>query len=256
MKFALWSIFVMQCLAALYGVYSEVVPEDFPLTYLPAGMGGAITLISTTMALAILVIKQEREARLRQHPTSEIWRTLCSRVAMVVPTHERSFYQLWRTQVQTAVNNVDVTHLGRRPPQMNHGRSEKAHFADLRSCYRASKAQIRRVERLTKEKLCWIEQLVSDFKGLGNVSLALYADPSDGDMPAALSVCRVDDTYGWIIAMAEHESTSKYRDLMLTGAEGIDLIRRYFQERLWNRSIVILDHGEEAPDWKNKLPPL
>jgi hypothetical protein len=251
----LFSILIMigQVLGVAYGMYSELAPPDWPLRRLPDGMGYSLSIISATMLFTLCIVEKERQDRAAEKKTGELWDKVAQGLSVCFPSHERDFYSLWAAQIATAQNNIDVTHLGPRPPQNRHGNEESKYFSDMKKLYMESSAQIRRVERLTPDKISWIQKLVKDFEGVSNFSLGVYRDPFEGEMPAALSVCRIDDRYAWIVAMAEHESTANYRDLLITGREGVDMVRRYFQDRLWNRSIVILDHGSAKEGWEEEL---
>lgn len=245
-------LFIGQLLAVAYGVYNEIAPGTLPLVKLPSGMGLALALIGATMAVTLASVEKENADRAIERKANEVWAICSDRLAMVMPSHEREFYSLWPAQMATAQHNVDVTHLGPKPPQHRHGKEEKHYFQDLKRSVKSCAAQVRRVERLTTEKLVWIRGLVKDLEGIANFSLRAYLDPLPDEMPAALSVCRVDERYAWIVAIAEHESTTSFRDLMLTGAS-VQLVAKYFQERLWRRSIPIIDHGVATAGWETRI---
>lgn len=244
------TIFALQIVAGVYGVYNEVTPQDWWLHKLPIGMGWGLAIISATMAFTLATVEKERAERAADRKGMESWDRVANRLSVYVPTHEREFYSLWQSQVSTAQNNIDVTHLGPNPPKMSHGREEAKYFTDLKRIYKASQAQVRRVERLTDSKMPWIRKLIQDFENVPNFSLRLYKDPIQDEMPAAMSVSRVDDRYAWIVAIAEHESTGNYRDVLIMGKDGVELIRRYFYDRLWDRGIVVIDHGKVIADWE------
>lgn len=247
-------LFFVQAVAIFYGLYNEFAPADFPKN-LPPGMGLSIALIGGTMSLVLLYAEREREGRQKQMDDGATFRQISNRLAACVTVHEREFYALWPEQVKRALNNVDITHLGLQPPRVRNSQAESDYFSDLRRISKSTNATIRRVERYSKDKKDWIDRLAKEFSGLPNVSLAVYQDPFDTPMPAAMSVCRIDDRYAWLIAVAEHDSTGNYRDLMLTGKESVDLIKRYFQERLWSRSVVVVERGKICSDWETKIKP-
>jgi hypothetical protein len=246
-------LFGLQVIAAIYGIYNEIAPASFPLKNLPSGMGWGLMVISATMAFTLAAVEKERNDRATERKAGDSWDRIAHRLSVYLPTHEREFYSLWVAQISTAQNNIDVTHLGPAPPNLSHGKDEGKYFGDMKKIYKASKAQIRRVERLTPQKLPWINKLIEDFRGMPNFSLKVYEDPIKDEMPAAMSVSRIDDRYAWIVAIAEHESTSNYRDLLIMGKDGVDLIRRYFQDRLWNRSITVIDHGVVNENWQREI---
>lgn len=247
-------LFIAQAAAVVYGLYNELAPAGFPKN-LPAGMGLGVALIGGTMSLVLLYAEREREGRQKQMDDGALFRQISNRLAACLTVHEREFYALWPEQVRRAMNNVDITHLGLLPPRIKNSPSESEYFSDLRRIYKSTRATIRRIERYSNDKKEWINKLAKEFEGVANVSLAVYQDPFDTSMPAAMSVCRIDDRYAWLIAVAEHESTGNFRDLMLTGKDSVDLVRRYFQDRLWSRGIVVLDRGKLCHDWEKRLKP-
>ena len=252
MALAIYSVFVLQVVGILFGIYNEVAPKTWLLNTLPRGMGLALTLISATMAVVVLTLELERRDRKRS-PNAELLREAASRVSVCMPFHERDFYRLWPEQVRRARDTVDVTNLSPRPPQLAHGVTEGEHFLELAQTYKDSTAHVRRVERLTLEKKQWIIALASKFSGMPNVSLAVLKDRSNTELLGTLSICRVDNQYAWLVAMAEHDSTGEYRDIMLTGSETVDLVREYFQKRVWSRSVKILERGRLRSGWEEEL---
>lgn len=241
--------------AAIYGLYCEVSKifwSTNPTAILPQGMGLAITLIAITMITAIKQINELSGTKQRLNDSIKNIMAVCSSGSSVFPAHENDFYALWKEQVRNATNNVDVTHLGLLPPN-SISSSEKEYFDQLKSTYSATSARIRRVERWSKEKEIWIDGLIKKFAGVGNFSLAILEDPSENETPFSLSVSRIDSKIAWIVAIAEHSSTSGYRDLMITGEQSVNLFSRYFEERLWKRSIVVMQNGVISQNWKSKL---
>jgi len=253
MRLLAWVVGVANILGLVYGVYSELAPQSWPLGALPEGMGLGLSLISATMGLTVLLVEQERQERTKQADSASAWERVAETITAILPVHERDFYSLWPAQVRSARYNVDVTHLGPRPPKKRHGMEEKYYYDSIRELFANCTAHVRRVERYTTAKKEYLSEMATQFSGVDNFSLRALKDPSTEDMPFALSVSRVDDRFAWIVAMAEHESTTKYRDLMVTGRDSVDLLSRYFQNRLWERSITILENGELNAAWESEL---
>lgn len=243
----------LNVLAALFGVYNELTPTTFPLRRLEPGMGLAVAIISLTMLFTLEEVERQRTARATEQRAGSVWTTVIGRLATYLPAHEREFYSLWPAQMATARDNVDITHLGPKAPRASSGEEERKYFADLRASVASTPANVRRVERVTPDKLVWIRALVKQLGGQLNFSLRAYLDPSDAEMPQAMSVCRVDDRFAWIVALAEQESTSGHRDLLITGSNGVEMIAQYFNERLWDRSIWVMEHGREVTGWEANL---
>ena len=130
-----------------------------------------------------------------------------------------------------------------KPPTAHHV-SESDYFKNFKKIVKSTKAHVRRTERITNGKLGWIQQMAAQMRGVKNFSLALYKDPiGDEETPSAMSVCRIDNTVAWLIALAEHQATTDSRDIMITDPESIDLISRYYQKRIWERSAVVIEFG-------------
>ncbi len=246
-------VFAIQAIAIAYGLYSDLAPTSWQFIYMVKGMGIALSVISATMMLVLATV--DLESRTREAQASNVLvNAIAQRVSVSLPFHEREFFALWPEQVKRAQNTVDVAYLSPRPPNATSG-AEGEYFSALSHVYKSSTAHVRRVERLTEAKVDWIHSLVSQFNGIQNISLAIYRDPleSDHEMPAPLTVCRVDDRYAWLVAIAEHQSTGRFRDVLLTGRDVVDLISKYFQERLWDRSTVIIERGKVLENWEAEI---
>lgn len=239
-------VFFVEFLALAYGVYSEVTPQSWAMHYLPSGMGLAIALIAIAM-IPKLVDDQKQDRDI--HKAIQLLEKLTSQSGKAIAVHETEFYQLWPEQMTKAEKNVDVTHLGPRPPSLTHGKTQKEYFNSLKAKTKACGAQVRRVERDAEQKRPWIKELLGIMRGVKNFSLALYRDPwGEEEMPAALSVSRIDDKVAWIVAIAEHQSTTEVRDLMIVHPKAVDLLRQYFQSRLWDKSIILMENGKLTSD--------
>lgn len=249
-------ILFLQITFAVGGFYFEFAPSTWPLvagSTLPKGMGFAIGSISLVMTLVLVELERERTSREELAKAFKESLHAYSRASICIPFHDSEFYSIWNQQVQIAQKNVDVTHLGLNPPRTRRGNSEKEYFESLKATVQKSSAHFRRVERNTPEKKDWIRRLCIDFENVPNFSLCLYSDPAGEEMPYGFSVCRIDDTCAWIVAISEHEATSNYRDLMIRGSENVELFRQYFEKRLWNRGVVVLDHGQLKTGWEQEL---
>jgi hypothetical protein len=252
MKVASGLIIALEIIAIIWGLYSEFAPAQWLLAgRFPQGMGLALALVGAPMALAALVVDRERADRDARRGVIEVWDRALSHVSICMPTHERDFYSLWSAQIRTAQHAIDVTHLGVLPPQGTNDAAESEYLQQFRDLYRNTRAHVRRVERLTPQKEQWIRQLIEEFEGVEHFSLRVFRDPSSTDMPHAMSVCRVDERFAWIVALAEHHSTTGVRDLLLSGKDAASIVRTYFQERLWERSTIVIDRGVVNRNWQH-----
>src|SRR5258705_13304742 len=143
-------LIILTVISGFYGIYNEFATEEWPFRTIPKGTALGLALTSFTMMFTLLVVEKERSDRLNERKSlQELIDQLAPRLSIALPSHERHFYALWSAQLLTAQNNVDVTHLGPRPPQHRHGEPEREYFENLRGIYSNSRASIRRVERLT-----------------------------------------------------------------------------------------------------------
>lgn len=248
-------IFLLDLIALLYGLYCAVV-NNFSLEWsgavLPKGMGIVIILISITLLQALKEIKEIANSKEKSEKITKDLLTIFENGGNAFPVHETEFYSIWKEQVRNAVRNIDVTHLATVPPSKALD-SENEYFNDLKKLYSNTKAMVRRVERYHDDKKDWIQKLIENFEGVPNFSLSVILDPSTTETPYSLSVSRIDDKTAWIVAVAEHQSTTGYRDLLINGSDSVKLLTSYFNERLWNRSILVINNGKLDPNWENKL---
>ena len=243
-------VLIIESIAITYGIYCEVAPTSWPFQKLPDGMGLAIMLIGVVMAPIALDRYHDHVAAQK---ASKVENLLKQSAGKALACHEKEFYHNWIAQFESARDSIDITHLGVRPPN-DFIRSEKEYFKRFKSLVKSSNANIRRVERLTSTKEEWIKKLLDQIEGVKNFSQAVYKDPlGETENPAAVSVCRIDNSVAWLIALAEHQSTIGVRDLMITDPESVGLVGRYFQKRLWDRSTVVMSMGQARNEEISKI---
>ncbi|MDX2079922.1 MAG: hypothetical protein SFU53_04000 [Terrimicrobiaceae bacterium] len=228
-----------EVLAIVVGLYLEFAPSAWPNFSVPAGMG--LVLVAVSVAMIPVIIENHVTANAILE-AGNIERLLLRGTGRAAAHHERDFYASWQLQLQHAKNNADVTHLGVYQPSGFTG-DGKEYFKNIKKIVKKCPAHVRRVERLTVQKAEWLRTLTAELSGLENFSLSVLDDPSDEDLPAAVSVCRIDDNVAWLIALAEHESTTEHRDISITDPDCVRIISRYFQKRLWDRATVVISHG-------------
>ena len=173
-----------QLIVAVYGIFDHVAPPEIKrLITLPKGIAIALAVISFSMAAlsahAVLEsMARTKESEIARQQSEELVKAaqLCSAV------HESEYFITWPAQFKSAKYKVDITHLARNPPYLGKHTSEGEYFRDFKGLVKGSPAQVRRVERLTVEKIEWIEKLIAGLKGANNFSLAIFDDPFPGEM--------------------------------------------------------------------------
>jgi len=240
MKLLYGILVFVEILALAFGIYNEIAPKEWPLHTLPDGMGLAIALIAMAMAPASLELYRDR---VKEDGENSFKQLVSQSQGIATACHERDFYHNWSFQIPQARNTVDITHLGVNSPRSHH-ESEVEYFKKFKKLVKSTPAHVRKVERITEGKAKWIRSLVKEMTGVSNFSLALYRDPiGDEETPASVSVCRIDNTIAWLIALAEHQATIDVRDIMITDPKSVELISRYFQKRIWERSVSVIASG-------------
>lgn len=249
-NYYIYGVILVEVLLAIVGFVEDFSDEKLQFLNLPKGIGVMLSMIAVTM-LAFL-IKTVQEARERAHGWQEIrsdfdyLKILAQKGGYCAAVHEKEFYFLWKKQFEEGQNNIDITHMGKVPPR-NLNSQEIEYFNNYVLMTKATTANTRRVERLTKEKITWIDNLHSSLKGCNGFSLSVVIDTSE-IMP--ISVSRIDDKYAWIVALSQGESTINFRDILITDKNVISILSNYFENNLWKKSVLLLNRGQSTGNWE------
>jgi hypothetical protein len=104
--------------------------------------------------------------------------------------------------------------------------------------------QFRRVERLDREKVEWIERLARNYEGLTNVSLAVLRLEHEARKPSQVSVQVIDNNLVYLVAIAEHEGLHTDRDIRIRDEEAARIWISYYDASLWSRAQPIVERGK------------
>lgn len=232
-----------QFIVIVWGIYCSLAPEGWHFRIQPELAIVCAVFSLTLFPLSIgLLSKQSQESGDR-----ELLRLVAEFHGSAGAHHESIFYSVWQHQVGLAKHNVDITHLGLTSPLDSFGTESSNYFKKIKTQIKKSNARFRRIERISSKKLNWIVKLCEDLGGLSNFSLSIYEDPKieDDDInTCTMSVCRIDSSFAWLIAVAEEASTESSRDIMITGADNIKVLSGYFEKRLWRRSHALITNGQ------------
>lgn len=178
------------------------------------------------------------------------WSKTLREVGLLRSIQEAEFYPAFLQEIKTAQKNVDICHFARKPPKRSRD-YEKSYYKALPDVIKNSRASCRRLERITKDKLPWIEEIIDTYKGVNNFSLRCLFDDEKSEQILPVSVQRIDDHKVYLVALAEHYATHGPRDIAITSPELTRLFTQYFNERLWDKAVLVMENGNlDENEWK------
>lgn len=228
----------------LAGATQLALPTVVPFTTEQLLNLSVVALGLVALQAQIAEMQRESTKQALRGTVAEIIGPIADGVGVCTTAPDGEFFAVFPEQVRQAKTAVDVTNLAPVPPARRKGTMEKDYFDDLRALAKATKAHVRRVERLTRVKWEWIEEIVQAMRGVQNFDLAVFEDPfGNAEMTLTLSVQRVDNSVAWIVAAAEHEARRHpVRDICIRHPNAVALLADYYA-RLWARSTVLMKNG-------------
>lgn len=177
------------------------------------------------------------------------WKDTLKGVNRVSTMHQDDFYAQFEGKLKTAKKFVDICHFGKEPPLRRGKTNEKEYYDGSSTTVKRSPATFRRLERLTMDKVEWIEKLIETYTDQKNYSLHCLLDNDiTSDQIGAVSIQRIDESETYLVALAEHYSTTGVRDIHIVSPEVNQLAAQYFNSRLWGRSTPIIERGSFKKD--------
>ncbi|MFP8834391.1 hypothetical protein ACLIJR_08990 [Hydrogenophaga sp. XSHU_21] len=167
--------------------------------------------------------------------------------------HEHDFYSKFADRLRNAGKLAYISHLDVVPPQNYYLQGTQAfdYYKQIFEIIRSNpKLPVRRVERVSKEKISWIEKHIEELKGVPNFSLSCYVESPSTALPKSISVQCVDDTDAILVAVAKHSNPTEPRDIWLCGDSVTKMWRQYFEQRLLaNAQPIIVNGVVDAKAW-------
>lgn len=160
---------------------------------------------------------------------------------------QNEFYVHLEKNIISAERAVYLTFLDQSPPTKYGLQSSETYkyYRKLKQLIRGkNEINFRRVELFSEEKIDWLEKLIKDFGDSKNFSLRVLCTEHAEAPSSLLSIQTIDGKKTYCVAVAEHQSDHKKRDIYLSSPEATDLWNRYYEEKLWSPSISIIDRGE------------
>ncbi len=162
----------------------------------------------------------------------------------VVPLHEDDFYLHMMKYIRKAEKSVALAQLDVRPPKKIPGSSGSIYYNKFIGLVKSNRSvRFQRVERVSREKVEWIESLIGSLEGNVNFSLRCVNYPGQPDKTGNISVQLIDDLYTFLVAIPQHYFPHTNRDLLLFGKDVNELWRRYYDDVLWEMGEPIIEDG-------------
>jgi hypothetical protein len=198
----------------------------------------------------------ERKSRELDRVAAEIKQTVeayFSPDMTVEVVHEQNFYARFSEKIRNARLLAYISHLDVVPPAVYYleGSAAYDYYTQIFHIIRNnSKLLVRRLERVSKEKIPWIEEHIRQLGGAPNFSLSCFVELPETALPKGVSVQCVDETDAVLVAVARHSNPTEPRDIWLTGDLVARMWRDYFEQRLWASAQPIIVKGVvDAAAW-------
>lgn len=159
---------------------------------------------------------------------------------------DQAFYLEFRDDIMHARSSVDITHLDIQPPNYSSLKKSqmKSYYDDFVALVKSKpQTRFRRVERISTEKRQWLEHLVESLADCPNFSLTCVEYPGAERLSPAISVQIVDGHKAYLVALKGHVDAHGPRDICITDPESSRLCLEYYNQRLWNTGLPILESG-------------
>lgn len=244
-KTAIITVFALSIFLTFTGIFESIAKlfklEEWVILQAQMGLLVLYILFSDSQS------KDEMDAAIKE------WKEALKGVNRVSAMHQDDFYAQFESKLKTAQKVVDICHFGKEPPLRRDKSNEKEYYDRSSDTVKRSPATFRRLERLTPDKLKWIEFLIKTYTNQKNYSLhCLLDDDITSDQLGAVSVQRIDENETYLVALAEHYSTSGIRDIHIVSPEVNQLAAQYFNSRLWGKSTQIIERGNfKGTEWDN-----
>lgn len=152
--------------------------------------------------------------------------------------------------VESARHRVCNTYLGSIPPDVSNLPEKQAYFRNLlRDAKKKKTVEFRRIVMLSEANRAWVKQLIKDYSGLTNVSIAVYRGAPEN--LTSLSVQVIDNNALFIIHAAARPP-GQLRDMMIKDKAAVAIFSDYY-ESLWKLCDVALEKGKVNSDLVNSL---
>lgn len=156
---------------------------------------------------------------------------------------DSAFYKTFETALREARVGVAITHLDTRPPTLRRGTPAEHYYTNLCKLIKNSPATFRRVERLSRDKIPWLQKHISEYEGVRNFSLSVIMPPYEDRKLPHVSVQLIDSHTCILVAVAEHEGTHGPRDIWMRDEDSTLLWKNYYDAILWRQATKLIENG-------------
>jgi hypothetical protein len=176
------------------------------------------------------------QMRLIQESMLTTMRSLEGRIVMLTSD---DLYRELRISAECARSRIYTSYMGETPPTGTTVRSKKLYFELMTKLPKRNAHVIcRRMIAGTSANAPWISSLVEEYRGVRNVSIAVYEPPAR--FPS-LSMLFFDDDSLYIVNVASRPP-GQYRDIKIFSRDVANIMDALY-ERMWLAATVLLDAG-------------
>jgi hypothetical protein len=183
--------------------------------------------------------------------------TTLSKIPKIEMLHEEEFYSKFKSLINFSTQNIDITNLSLDNPLKTIGDEQHNYYKEFIQIIKQKKnVKCRRVERISVQKIEWIDSLINDFRNVNNFSLYCINETEESrkkELIDLLSVQRIDDQHTMIVALLEHDSTGGKRDIYIRDSGVTHFFIDYYNKKLIARSTPIIKNGKINTDSWNTL---
>jgi len=200
------------------------------------------SVLVTTFASIVLVYLSLIGAAIRE--MQDRISTGFAGLARVEPIAEDEFYARFSEAIRTAEKRVKITYMSNKSPLDTKDVQMREYYRNISALIKKNgQLEFRRIVRAIPSLGDWIEKMVEELGQAGNFSLACLPDTNpDDDQIDAVPVQCVDTDKTFLVAVAEQQETREPRDLLIV-SEQCNRIWNTYYDRLWRKSIVVVDRG-------------
>ncbi|QDV34873.1 hypothetical protein ElP_27700 [Tautonia plasticadhaerens] len=174
-------------------------------------------------------------------------------IIQVKKLSSEDFYREFYHAASKAKHVVNISYLAPDPPGKHDHQYKKDYYKNLQTLIcRNSKVTFRRIIRRTDENYAWACELLREFEGRANASIALINESDSTANPAALSVQVIDSRFAWFVAVKDHDQYGDWRDIFVENEQLAEAMGIYY-ERLWDRSDELLRCGKLTAEGRRLL---
>lgn len=199
----------------------------------------SLLLIGFYVSTSLFLLKSELTS-IEDETRTGVQRIIDSK-GLVEAIGAEEFHERFRRHATFAKSAVLMSHLDTEPPRKKGPTG--SYFSNLESLIKGnSSAEFIRVERLSPEKIEWVQELISSLGSEGNFSLYVLNVDGPQKLPH-VSVQVIDERVSALVAVHRHSAAGSKRDIWIEDRDTARMWAEYFRAFLVNNSNSIVKNG-------------